>query len=98
MIRASDLKAKGIRSDLLVNICKEMGADEYLSGPSGRNYLDDKLFKNEKIRVTYHEYIHPAYPQKFGGFSKGLSIIDMLANCGSDSRAHLISSGSKSVI
>jgi len=55
-IKASDLKVIGSNSELLSNICKSVGADTYLSGPSGRNYLNLDLF--EGINVEYHNYPH----------------------------------------
>jgi len=37
MVHASKLDANGDKSKLLYNICKELGAKTYLSGPSGKN-------------------------------------------------------------
>jgi hypothetical protein len=41
----------------LVEICKQLGASKYLSGPSGKNYLDLKLFERENIEVIFHENV-----------------------------------------
>ena len=41
----SDLNVDGTSTERLVNVCKAVGADTYLSGISGRDYLDEKLFE-----------------------------------------------------
>jgi len=46
---ASELKANGNGTEKLVNICKELRADTYFSGPSGKDYMDEKLFDTIKI-------------------------------------------------
>jgi len=45
----SDLGIEGNSTKRLYNICKKLKADTYLSGPSGRNYLDESIFKDIKI-------------------------------------------------
>lgn len=68
----------------LVDICKYAGADTYLSGAGGRNYLDVKAFENAGIKLEFQEYLHPEYPQCYssGGFLSHLSAVDALFNCG----------------
>lgn len=46
----------GVKSDLVLNLCKNVGADTYLSGPQGRNYLDLPAFDKAGIEVLYHDY------------------------------------------
>lgn len=43
-------------SQLILDICKKMNADEYLSGPFGRNYLDRKSFYDAGIKLLYHDF------------------------------------------
>lgn len=52
----------GHKSDLVLNICKELGADKYLSGPMGRNYLDIPAFDKAGIEVVFYVYHPPALP------------------------------------
>lgn len=89
LIRSSDLPVTGSRSELLCAICKTLGATVYLSGPSGRNYLDQTVFQQAGIGVNYHSFTPPVYPQLHGEFIPALSIIDLLANCGPNSREYL---------
>tara|TARA_Y100001963_G_scaffold149737_1_gene229695 strand:- start:331 stop:885 length:555 start_codon:yes stop_codon:yes gene_type:complete len=47
----TDLKS----TERLVDICLHYGATEYLSGISGKNYLDLDLFKSNGIKVKFQE-------------------------------------------
>lgn len=69
-------------SELLAAICRRVQADVYLSGPSGRDYLDLKYFDRLGIHVTYHKFTHPIYRQVYHGFESGMSSIDLLFNEG----------------
>ena len=51
MVFASKLNVKGTKSELLANLVKQIKGTTYLSGPSGKDYLDLKYFKN--IKVNY---------------------------------------------
>ena len=84
---ASSIEVDGNSTERLVNICKSLGADTYLSGPGGKDYMDLGLFKKEGINVIFQEFSHPGYNQTFKeqGFISGMSIIDLLFNCGSKS-------------
>lgn len=90
LLKASDLDVTGNKSELLLNICKETGVDIYLSGPSGKDYLDEALFRKNNISVLYHQFNHPVYPQLHSKeFVPQLSSIDLLFNCGIASRDYL---------
>ena len=51
MIYSSDLEADGSKSELLYNLCKEVGAVTYLSGQGGLNYLDMDIFNGMDLKV-----------------------------------------------
>jgi WbqC-like protein family len=96
--RLSDLKARGRASELIVNFCRELGADEYLSGVHGRDYLDEPLFAEAGIRLTYQEYRSPEYSQPSSGpFVPNLSVVDLLFSAGEDSRSVLESGAAVTV-
>ena len=88
-LRSSALAARGKATDLLIAICKELGADTYLSGSGGANYQDEQAFAAAGLKLIYANYKHPVYPQPFGEFAPGLTIADLLFNCGPDSAAIL---------
>jgi hypothetical protein len=48
---ASELKSRGTGSELLLNLCCELGADVYLSGESGPKYLDRKSFGAAGVQI-----------------------------------------------
>ena len=50
-VLASELNVKGSKTELLVNLCKEVGATSYLSGKNGYKYLEKELFKKIKVDV-----------------------------------------------
>ena len=85
-LRASKLKAEGKRTGLLLNICKTLNADRYLTSPKAEEYMEEdgafKLFRDEGVLLEFLEYKHPTYPQMFGEFVPHLSIVDCLFNCG----------------
>jgi len=81
--RASSMRLGALRGgDLILAICRHAGATVYVSGPDGRDYLDPSAFEQASVRVTYHDYAHPTYPQHGPGFTSHLSILDVIAHCG----------------
>ncbi len=42
-------------TDRLIDLCKTFGAERYLSGPSGKKYLDEKAFEMAGIELAFHE-------------------------------------------
>jgi hypothetical protein len=72
-------------TERLIDICKLMGADTYLSGPDGPNYMDMDAFARNGIQVVVQEFHHPLYRQCFDGFESHMSIIDLLFNFGKNS-------------
>jgi len=66
----------------IIDICKKLNADTYMSGIGGKNYLDEDLFIKNNIKLIYQNFKHPVYKQNFDGFQINMSIIDFLFNCG----------------
>ena len=95
--RASEIGAPGKGSELILNLCTAVGAKVYLSGSQGRNYLDEEKFRQAVIRVVYQDYVHPQYPQLFGGFAPFMAVPDLLFNCGPGSLDILVT-GQKEVL
>lgn len=90
-MKSSELDAKDfVSTKKLVRICRELGADEYLSGPTGKDYMDESLFEKEGIKVIYSDFKHPVYQQLWGNFLPNMSIIDLLFNVGPTSRNIII--------
>jgi len=89
---SSALAVPGEKSELILNICRAVGATKYLSGPFGRDYLDEAAFREAGIEVRYHDYQHLAYKQVFDGFESHMAAVDLLFNCGPES-GHLLNGG-----
>lgn len=82
IIFASTLGLKESKGDLMLEICRKLGASLYVSGVSGRDYLDFQKFKDNAIEVAIQEFHHPIYRQIFEPFIPCLSVLDLLFNCG----------------
>jgi hypothetical protein len=92
-LRASAVQPKAYADPTawIIATCKAVGADTFLSGSGGANYQDEAAFQTAGIKLIYVNYQHPIYPQAFGEFVPGLSVIDLLFNAGPDSRRILLS-------
>ncbi len=84
-IKSSELKITKTKTQRLVDICAQLNASCYISGIGGKNYVDESLFKNSDIKLTYENSIHPNYNQIHGNFMKNMSIIDLIFNEGEKS-------------
>jgi hypothetical protein len=86
---ASEMTLSEEPTQRLIDICRNVGADYYVAGSGSRDYLRPPLFEKAGITVEFQEFTPPAYPQLYGPFEPGLSVIDMLFNCGRDAMARL---------
>lgn len=69
----------------LIAIAEHFGADTYLAGGGGRDYMDIDRYERKGIKVLFQEYRHPVYEQKFGAFEPLMSVLDLLFNHGPES-------------
>jgi len=91
IMKGSELKVESKSTERLVDVCKKIGADTYVSGSGGKSYLDEGLFERNNIKLVYQSYAPAPYPQRFSStFVPNLSIIDMLANVGPDSTSLIL--------
>lgn len=74
----------------LAELVRQVGGTRYLSGVSGRRYIDPDVFRASGIGLSYVESIQRVYPQLWGAFQPGLSILDMLFNCGRESLSFIV--------
>jgi hypothetical protein len=85
-----DYKLLEGKTEKLVDLCKQVGATEYISGPAAKTYIDEELFRSESIRLSYIDYSgYPEYQQLFPPFEHGVSIIDLIFNEGQNARKYL---------
>jgi len=72
------------QTERLLGICKDCGADSYISGPAAKKYLDEELLRQENIKVEWMDYSgYSEYGQLFSPFEHGVSILDLIFNKGS---------------
>ena len=89
--KASDAHFEGKGSDLVLDMCKKLGATSYIFGAFGKRYAKEDDFKRAGVQPYFQRYTYPRYPQQWGEFLSGLSIVDLLFNCGSKSLEVLMS-------
>jgi len=83
LVFSSAMGSKAKKDELVLDLCRRANASTYISGPLGRDYLREEIFARESIKVVYHDYNHPEYPQLGqGSFDPYMSILDLLFNCG----------------
>ena len=88
LLRSSTLGVDGQKSELVLNICRAVGAKALLVGLGGsREYLDRAAFADAGIELRFQAFTHPQYVQRGAtSFTPGLSAVDLLFNCGAASR------------
>ncbi|MFC1814702.1 WbqC family protein [Thermodesulfobacteriota bacterium] len=91
-VTASSLSLSDDPTERLIDICEALGGDIYLSGRDGFNYMNLKRFKDRGVKVIAQDFNHPLYPQCFGEFQTHLSVVDLLFNCGPDSKKKILAS------
>ncbi len=87
---STDHETRDDKSLRLLDLTLAAGADEYVSGPAARDYLDVAAFEQAGVRVSWMDYSgYPPYPQGDGPFEHGVSIVDLLFNTGPDARDYM---------
>ncbi len=81
---------QGVKSERLLNLLKQVGAREYVSGPAARNYLDEQAFQDAGIEVIWKDYSgYPQYVQLHGDFHHDVTVLDLLFHTGPDAAWHI---------
>lgn len=81
-VRSSTFAIETSGSQRLVDICKALGARQYLTIASSHKYLDENLFRRHGIQLRYYKFEPPIYPQLWGDFIANLSVLDLILTCG----------------
>lgn len=91
---STDYSSAGSKTERLVTICEQAKADEYVSGPAARAYLDEDEFASRGIAVRWMDYEgYPEYPQVHPPFEPAVSIVDLLFNAGHDAPGYMKHAG-----
>jgi hypothetical protein len=85
IISSSHLTLTEGKTQRLVNLCEQIGADTYLSGSAAKDYLDVSLFEKQQIKVQWMDYSnYKPYNQLHTEFEHSVSILDLIFNEGTN--------------
>lgn len=85
VIRSSEMGILSNKSDLVLDICREIKAEVYFSGALGKDYLEQESFAKEGIKIIFQNYKHPIYSQRFPSFEPYMTVLDLIMNHGDSS-------------
>ena len=78
------------KTERLADLCAQTGGTEYISGPAAKDYIEESVFAERDIKLTWFDYSgYPEYPQLWGEFTHGVTILDLLFNCGKDAPRYM---------
>lgn len=86
----SDYDFDGRKTSMLVDCCKKLNCDTYMSNLGSASYVQIPEFNKEGIDHIYINYKPVTYRQRYRGFEPGLSILDMLMNCGNEQTRQIL--------
>jgi hypothetical protein len=90
-VLSSGLNVQSKATDMLIEITKKVNCNAYMCGAGASKYQEDEKFELNGIKLIYQNFVHPNYVQfNTEKFIQGLSIIDVLMNCGTEKTAQLI--------
>jgi hypothetical protein len=88
--RSDGYAAEAGKTARLVRLCERAGATGYVSGPSGRDYLEQELFDEAGIALTYFDYTgYAEYPQLHPPFEHRVTTIDLLLHTGPEAPRYM---------
>ena len=79
-----EIAAKGDR--LIIEICRHLQGDEFLTQSAAGKYLDLDFFRKAGIHLKFFKPLSIIYPQLWGSFIPNLSAFDLVFTCGSKAR------------
>ncbi len=78
------------KTERLVELCLQLKATEYLSGPAAKCYLDEDIFSRSGITVRYADYSgYPEYEQSHMPFEHAVTVLDLLFHMGPRAQDYL---------
>lgn len=83
---SSDLNIEGAKTERLIKLLRAVDGTTYLSGPSADDYLEKDRFREAGIHLEYKSYDYEPYPQLWGEFEGRVTVLDLIANCGPQSK------------
>ena len=82
-VRSSELKKAGDKDgERVVKICKELGCNHFINGPTSKPFMNERLFNEACIKLDYLEYNYNVYEQQHPPFNHNVTVLDLIFNCG----------------
>jgi len=92
--RSSNLGHSGGKNgEKIIKICKQLGCNYFINGPSSRPFMDQSLFDKSGVVLDYIKYNYPEYQQAHGEFNHNVSILDVLFNVGPSAKEFVCRGG-----
>ena len=79
---SNEFAITGQKTEMLISMCRAVGAQVYLSGIGSKVYVREDLFDEAGLTHKWQDFTHPVYNQGGEKFEPNLSAIDCLFNCG----------------
>jgi hypothetical protein len=90
LLHSRELGLSGGKTERLVQLMQRVGGKTYVSGPAAKDYLEVQMMNDAGIAVEWKTYgPYKDYPQQYSGFEPAVSILDLIANVGYESRSYL---------
>ena len=85
-----DYKLVDGKTERLADICVQVCGNEYISGPAAKGYIEEDCFVQRGIKLSWFDYNgYSEYPQLWGGFTHGVTILDLLFNTGKNAHNYM---------
>ena len=89
-MRSSEIPGiDGQKTGRLIQILTKVGAKHYISGPSAKDYIDNREFSEAGITLEYMTYNYPEYPQLYPPYDPFVSILDLMFMTGPDALSYI---------
>lgn len=98
VLSSSQYNVSGEKTAMLIDMCRKTGADTYVSGWGGKDYVNVDEFRRQDLHHRFVRLSHPIYPQQGARFMPNLAAIDLLFNCGPESARVLDDAAKVSVV
>ncbi|MDD7885177.1 WbqC family protein [Flavivirga sp. 57AJ16] len=90
IVDSRTLNLKGDRQERLIQACKSLNADTYLSGPSAKSYIQPDFFIENSLNLEWMDYSnYKEYNQLYPPFEHGVSVLDLIFNEGTHAKHYL---------
>lgn len=78
------------KTERLLSLVQQAGGTEYISGPAAKDYVEEQLFADAGVQLTWMDYSgYPEYTQLHPPFEHGVTVLDLIFNTGQDATQYL---------